>query len=619
MKYRSYNSEILIATTLMVNVFNDIIIDRRRHGLERDYSKPITLSSIVQQDIEVPCIVGDRGIILRSLENETGKYKMPLIIMEMKDLKTDQARMFDLHSDIFYQQDDSFSDLEYDNPRYRPKELSKMRAQPINITYDITILTKYREDLDQIISNFSVHFRPDIYLKWWHPRNKTRALESQVTWGHNVSFDLPIEYDPTKIFTYKGTSTFTIRSWFFYGMHATDNAVDPSLEPIIDSIKIFPNRTDGVDSLGNDPDVYHDDDIWVFGNIINTPSGITTFKNKQESFGFWGVDDDQDFVGTDEDQMQNGQYAVNNVFAENYAAISGDPVISKIGENPNTGDFISTNDKLNNYKQNQYQMYLELDTHNKKNIVEFKNVYFKGSFPESSFFTANPSGDFVFQQFFKSYVDNRKAKAVFGDCYNLHPQMNLDYNILTKDLTLSAMHEDDTLMMRGFAKFNSKNGCVQEFEFKSKPVPNADPEKYVRFAFHREYDKEFNHLKDKDIVIKQNMRPISDIENNNNGYDMVIEDSRFGDEMKKKGLDTVRFRSLDAIGQAGDGDYIYQILANKYLYIVLKISANDPNDVEIFDIGPLCPMKYASHHALIYEVLIPESRELLGLNFRISI
>ena len=57
MKYRSYNSELLIATTLMCDVFNDIIIDRRKHGLKRDWSKAITLSDVVQQKIEVPCII----------------------------------------------------------------------------------------------------------------------------------------------------------------------------------------------------------------------------------------------------------------------------------------------------------------------------------------------------------------------------------------------------------------------------------------------------------------------------------------------------------------------------------------------------------------------------------
>ena len=35
--------------------------------------------------------------------------------------------------------------------------------------------------------------------------------------------------------------------------------------------------------------------------------------------------------------------------------------------------------------------------------------------------------------------------------------------------------------------------------------------------------------------------------------------------------------------------------------------------------GILAQLKFASHFAIIYEVLIPESRELLGLNFRIGI
>lgn len=35
MKFRSYNSELLIAQALLTNVFNDIVIDRRTHGMDR--------------------------------------------------------------------------------------------------------------------------------------------------------------------------------------------------------------------------------------------------------------------------------------------------------------------------------------------------------------------------------------------------------------------------------------------------------------------------------------------------------------------------------------------------------------------------------------------------------
>jgi hypothetical protein len=243
MKYRSYNSEILIATTLLVNIFNDIIIDRRKHGLKRDFSKPISLDEIVQQKLEIPCILGDRSIILKSLENEPGKYKLPIIILQNKSIKTDTSRMVDLHSDVFYQQDEQFSKLDVDHHLYNPQQLSKKRGQPIIIDYDMTIITKYKEDMDQIFSNWAVHFRPDVYVKWWHPKNKINPLTSQILWSHNISNDLPIEYNPQNVFTYKLSTSFSFKSWLFYGMYSTENNFNDA-QGLIKKIKLFPNRTE---------------------------------------------------------------------------------------------------------------------------------------------------------------------------------------------------------------------------------------------------------------------------------------------------------------------------------------------------------------------------------------
>ena len=69
------------------------------------------------------------------------------------------------------------------------------------------------------------------------------------------------------------------------------------------------------------------------------------------------------------------------------------------------------------------------------------------------------------------------------------------------------------------------------------------------------------------------------------------------------------------IGQTYLDGYYYQILVNKYIYIILKTNANNEDDCDIYDFGVLFPLKYASYKALIYEITIPESRELLGLNF----
>ena len=98
---------------------NDIEIDRRKHGLERDYSKDIRIKDIVQKKFEVPCIFGDRGIILKSLENYTGVVQLPLYILSTGSIKTDTARNADLHVDIFYQQDPQFYKLDPLDPHYK--------------------------------------------------------------------------------------------------------------------------------------------------------------------------------------------------------------------------------------------------------------------------------------------------------------------------------------------------------------------------------------------------------------------------------------------------------------------------------------------------------------------
>lgn len=100
---------------------------------------------------------------------------------------------------------------------------------------------------------------------------------------------------------------------------------------------------------------------------------------------------------------------------------------------------------------------------------------------------------------------------------------------------------------------------------------------------------------------------------------MIIEDPKAAEYLQKKDIKDIPFRSLRMISQTyKDGAY-YQILCNKYLYIVLKVTGKNQENVDVYDIGLMVQLKFCSHFALIYEVLIPESRELLGLNFRIGI
>ena len=254
MKFRSYNQQLLIAQALIGNVFNDIVIDRRKHGKERDYSKPLTIDEILQKEIEIPCIFGDRSIILRSLQNERGAIKLPLYILTSRGIRVDAKREADLHLDMFYQQDQSFSKLPQDHPLYRPYNLKKRRGLPITISYNLTMITKYKEDLDQMCTNWMVHWRPDIYVKWWHPRNKTEPLQSQILWGQAIEIQNNEDYDTNKRFKWQANTQFTFKTWIFPGLNyeedsfaADEEEYNRTHEALIQKINVYstiPNYDD---------------------------------------------------------------------------------------------------------------------------------------------------------------------------------------------------------------------------------------------------------------------------------------------------------------------------------------------------------------------------------------
>lgn len=154
-------------------------------------------------------------MILKSLENESGAIKLPLYILQSTDIKSDPIRNADLHVDVFYQQDSSFSKLPIDHPLYRPYALSKRRGLPITINYTLTLVTKYKEDLDQMCTNWMVHYRPDIYVKWWHPRNNEAPLESEILWDQSINIESPVENQGSDKFQWKATTNFTYKSWLF--------------------------------------------------------------------------------------------------------------------------------------------------------------------------------------------------------------------------------------------------------------------------------------------------------------------------------------------------------------------------------------------------------------------
>ena len=194
MEFQSYNQELGFANLMFSQVFRNIRIDRT----EDDGSK---------KQILVQCMLGQRSRILKGLQNpdKRGNMRLPMIIINRTGYSRNGDRLNNLHNEIKYEL----------GPSYRKYEL--MTPVPIDIEYELTVVSKYPSDIDKIASNFMVFFNSDIYVSCEHPKYQGLKLNNQIVMGDSVSEDHPDDPSPEQDDLTTATFTFTFKTYLFAG------------------------------------------------------------------------------------------------------------------------------------------------------------------------------------------------------------------------------------------------------------------------------------------------------------------------------------------------------------------------------------------------------------------
>jgi len=191
MKIRSYHKEVEKATAQILDCFNNITIERSDE-------------TGIQKTIAVPCVYGNRSRVLKSLENRNKTIKLPMLCISMGSLTRDKTRVFGTHDGLFY--------------KNGTNAYLKNMPIPVNIEYSLYMIGKYQTDIDQLISNFTVWFNPDIFVVIPHPLEAGKNIKCQLLWNGNISMTYPEELaaeNPARIIA---TTNFTFKTWLFPGL-----------------------------------------------------------------------------------------------------------------------------------------------------------------------------------------------------------------------------------------------------------------------------------------------------------------------------------------------------------------------------------------------------------------
>lgn len=181
--------------TQFVAAFDDCVVYR--------YDK----QRVAKEKIAVRYVMGPKQRVLYDIVNQAKNLTLPVVALEQTNFKRDSNRVQNKDQAMY-------------RPHINSKNLSKI-PQPVPVSMDISvsIIANYKEDIDQIISNFIPWCNPYFIISWKVPESFgldfTDELRSEVSWSGDVTFDNPLDISEDSKYRITANTSFTIKGWVF--------------------------------------------------------------------------------------------------------------------------------------------------------------------------------------------------------------------------------------------------------------------------------------------------------------------------------------------------------------------------------------------------------------------
>lgn len=203
MKNQTFNFEIKDLLTQFVAAFDDVIISR--YDSNRN----------IKEKIEVRYVLAPKQRVMYDIVNKNHNLTLPVVAVNVTGVSRDNNRVFNKINNI------------YNTLPNNEGSLVKMPV-PINIEVSMSILARYMQDMDQILSNFVPFNNPYIIISWKEPSDVTGQeveIRSEVLWSGNISLNEPTDIASSEKFRIVADTSFTIKGWLFKNKNETSSPI----------------------------------------------------------------------------------------------------------------------------------------------------------------------------------------------------------------------------------------------------------------------------------------------------------------------------------------------------------------------------------------------------------
>ena len=186
MKNYTYHREIRSLIAQFIHALDDCIVKR--------YDE----NDVVKEEISVRYVYAPKTRTLHWLTNKQQNMVLPVVSISIGNIVRDVQRVYN----------------KIDGPIYVDEDAIPYQPVPINISVNVSLLSKYQNDMDQMVSNFLPYFDPYIVLSWKHPVIN-REIRADVHWSGSLAYNYPVEAPPNTNYRIGVDTNFTIKAWMF--------------------------------------------------------------------------------------------------------------------------------------------------------------------------------------------------------------------------------------------------------------------------------------------------------------------------------------------------------------------------------------------------------------------
>jgi len=252
MKQQSFYFEIKDVLTQFLAAFDNVVIKR--------YNKLREVGATQQ----VRYIYAPKQRVMFDLVNPGQNLVVPVVAVTIKSISRDNNRVFNKNAGFYAHG----SGKEY-NPA--SKTYYYKTPVPINIEVQMSIITRYQSDMDQILSNFVPFNNPYLIISWTVPKEfdlpYTQEIRTEVLWGGQINLSYPTDINGNQKAQIIADTGFTIKGFLF---------PDPQ-EPVGNIFKIESNLT-ALSSSINLEYVSYDS---LSAQVITTTSSLSDNANTE--------------------------------------------------------------------------------------------------------------------------------------------------------------------------------------------------------------------------------------------------------------------------------------------------------------------------------------------------